>query len=109
MGSTNLEGTMNALRQIRNYLLVGALGFLANSHQLISQAGAPATEAAHEQARDGQHDFDFNLGTPETHIKRLTNPLTGSTTWSNLNGTVTVRKLLNGRAQLEEIEADGPN
>jgi hypothetical protein len=66
-------------------------------------AGAASTE------RDGQHDFDFNFGTWQTHIKRLVHPLTGSTTWIDLNGTVTVRKLLNGRAQLEEIEADGPN
>jgi hypothetical protein len=59
--------------------------------------------------RDGQHDFDFNLGTWKTHIKRLQHPLTGTTKWDELNGTVTVRELLNGRAQLEEIEADGPN
>lgn len=59
--------------------------------------------------RDGQHDFDFNFGTWQTHIKHLVHPLMGSTKWVELNGTVTVRKLLNGRAQLEEIEADGPN
>ena len=57
---------------------------------------------------DGQHDFDFNVGKWKTHIKRLQHPLTGSTTWIELNGTVTVRKVWDGRAQLEEIEADGP-
>ena len=58
--------------------------------------------------RDGQRDFDFNVGTWRTHIKRLQHPLTGSTTWIELNGTVKVRKVWDGRAQLEEIEADGP-
>src|SRR6202047_383198 len=58
--------------------------------------------------RDGQHDFDFNIGTWQTHIKRLVHPLTGSSTWIEMNGTVVVRKVWDGRAQLEEVEADGP-
>lgn len=58
--------------------------------------------------RDGQHDFDFNIGAWRTHIKRLLHPLTDSSSWIELNGTVTVRKVWDGRAQLEEIEADGP-
>jgi predicted nucleic acid binding AN1-type Zn finger protein len=69
----------------------------------------PGTEGGASAERDGQHDFDFNFGTWRTHIKRLVAPLAGSTTWVELNGTVTIRRLLNGRAQLEEIEADGPN
>ena len=56
---------------------------------------------------DGAHDFDFNIGSWHTHIRRLSHPLTGSTTWTELNGTVVVRKVWGGRAQLEEIEADG--
>lgn len=57
--------------------------------------------------RDGRHDFDFNLGVWHTQIKRLQHPLSGSNDWISLDGTVTVRKVWNGRAQLEEIEADG--
>ncbi|MEA3141177.1 MAG: hypothetical protein QOK23_3346 [Gammaproteobacteria bacterium] len=59
--------------------------------------------------RDGQHDFDFNVGAWKTQIKRLVHPLSGSTEYIELNGTVTVRKVWDGRAQLEEIETDGPN
>ena len=43
----------------------------------------------------------------ETHIKHLQYPLTGSTTWTEANGTLVVRKVWDGRAQLEEFEADG--
>ena len=32
---------------------------------------------------DGQRDFDFEIGTWKTKLKRLRNPLTGSTTWIN--------------------------
>lgn len=58
--------------------------------------------------RDGQHDFDFHIGTWKTHLRRLLNPLTGSTTWVEYNGTTVVRKVWNGRANLVELVADGP-
>jgi hypothetical protein len=60
-------------------------------------------------ARDGQRDFDFNIGVWKTHIRRILDPLSGSAKSIELNGTVTSRKVWDGRAQLEEIEADGPN
>lgn len=69
---------------------------------------APATDAT-PAARDGAHDFDFDLGVWKTHITRRLHPLTGSDETIQLTGTVTVRKLWDGRAQVEEIEADGPN
>jgi hypothetical protein len=68
-------------------------------------AAAPAPAAT----RDGQHDFDFNLGKWQTHIRRLAHPLIGDSTTVAMSGTVTVRPIWGGRAQLEEIEADGPN
>jgi hypothetical protein len=58
--------------------------------------------------RDGQHDFDFNFGTWTIHVERLLHPLTGSKTWVTLEGTKVVQKIWNGRAQLEQVEADGP-
>ncbi len=61
-----------------------------------------------QPAADGAHDFDFDLGQWKTHIVRRVHPLSGSDETMELNGTVTVRKLWNGRAQVEEIEADGP-
>jgi len=84
----------------------GVLVGLAAWTLLALPAGAAADPAA--AVRDGQHDFDFNFGVWKTHIRRVLNPLSGSTDSVELNGTVTVRKVWDGRAQLEEIEADGP-
>src|SRR5262249_25714435 len=51
---------------------------------------------------------DFEVGTWKTHLKRLLRPLTGSTTWVEYEGTSVVRKVWNGRANLLELEVDGP-
>jgi hypothetical protein len=58
--------------------------------------------------RDGQHDFDFEIGNWNTHISRLQHPLTGSTTWTEYHGTSVVRKIWDGRANMVELEVDGP-
>jgi len=58
---------------------------------------------------DGSDDFDFEIGTWKTHVRRLVRPLTGSTTWVELDGISTVRKVWGGRANLVELEADGPS
>jgi hypothetical protein len=57
---------------------------------------------------DGRHDFDFEIGTWKTHLRRLLHPLTGSTTWVEYDGTTVVRKVWDGRANLVELVADGP-
>jgi hypothetical protein len=73
---------------------------------LTPTAPPPAPEVP--AGTDGQHDFDFNFGTWKTHIRRLTHPLTGSTTWVDYEGTHTVRKVWGGKANLGELEVDGP-
>jgi hypothetical protein len=60
-------------------------------------------------ARDGQRDFDSHIGKWKTHVRRLVKPLTGSTTWVELNGTSVVRKVFDGKANLVELVAEGPN
>jgi hypothetical protein len=99
---TNLEETMNSRRHIRIYILISVLGYLLQPLPAFSQTAPAAAE------RDGQHDFDFNIGVWHTHIRRFLDPLSGSTDPIELSGTVTIRKVWDGRAQLEEIEADGP-
>ncbi|WP_158942184.1 DUF1579 family protein [Granulicella sp. S190] len=73
-------------------------------------AGAASDNGSQTAAamRDGKNDFDFNLGVWRTHIRRVLDPFSGSDKSMELNGTVTVRKVWDGRGQLEEIEADGP-
>lgn len=93
---------MNPFKKIQTLLLTSSLIVLLLSLQGLAQLNSDASKT-----RDGQHDFDFNIGAWNTHIKRLQHPLTGSNTWVELNGTVVVQKVWNGRAQLEEIEADG--
>ncbi len=63
---------------------------------------------AQTSQRDGQHDFDFEIGTWKTHLRRLVRPLTGSTTWVEYDGTTVVRKVFDGRANLVELKVNGP-
>jgi hypothetical protein len=81
-------------------LLAGAI-LISQPHQGLAQKKTAQ--------RDGRHDFDFNFGKWRTHIQTLQHPLSGSNTWVKLEGTVVDRKVWNGRANLEEIEADGPS
>jgi hypothetical protein len=77
-------------------------------HALAQQNPPNAPHGAKPAAlRDGQHDFDFEIGSWKTHLRRLLHPLTGSTTWVEYEGTTVVRKVWNGRANLVELEVDG--
>lgn len=67
---------------------------------------APAVQAA--AAADGQHDFDFEIGTWKTHVRRLKRPLSGSTEWVEYEGTSVVTALSRGRANIVELDVAGP-
>jgi hypothetical protein len=95
---------VNVLRHVRTDLLVCGLLILQPLHRHAQNSGASRTSTE----RDGQHDFDFEMGTWKTHLSRRLHPLTGSTAWTEMNGTTLVRKVWNGRANLAELEADGP-
>jgi hypothetical protein len=58
--------------------------------------------------RDGQHDFDFEIGAWKTHLRRLQRPLSGSTGWVEYEGTTIVTRVLDGRANLVELKVNGP-
>lgn len=85
-----------------SYLVLCALGLLLRPQHVLAQSNPPA------QVRDGQHDFDWDIGTWKIHAKRRLHPLTGSTTWVEYNGTDVVSKIWDGRANLGQVEADGP-
>src|SRR5216117_4299383 len=59
--------------------------------------------------RDGQHDFDFEIGSWKVHNSRLLHPLTGYKTWIEFEGTSVARQVWAGRADLLELESETPN
>jgi hypothetical protein len=98
--------------RLQVYLLICSLIIVLPSLVGLAQkkSGTPETSLQRTPTqRDGQHDFDFEIGTWKTHLSRLLHPLTGSTTWVEYEGTTVVRKVWNGRANLVELVADGPS
>lgn len=89
------------MKRIERFLLACMLLLVLQPAQAVAQAKPDPKE------RDGQHDFDFEIGTWKTHVRRRLRPLTGSTTWVEMNGTSIVRKVWNGRGNLVELVAEG--
>jgi hypothetical protein len=93
----------------RNFLSAFLLFFIAYIGAGPAQTDSGASKAGSQTTtseRDGQHDFDFALGTWKAHLKRLEHPLTGSSAWVEFDGTFVARKVWDGRATIEEVELD---
>ena len=102
---------MNALKHIWTCLLVCTLVVILQPLSGLAQQNSDPSKPKLQPSptkRDGQHDFDFHIGTWKTHLRRLIDPLTGSTQWVEYEGTTVVRKVWNGRANLVELVADSP-
>ena len=98
------------IKHIRTCLLMGSLIVIRQPHHGLAQQNSDASAISVQRGsmeRDGQHDFDFEIGNWTTHLRRLAYPLTGSTTWVEFDGTTVVRRVWNGRANLVELEIDG--
>jgi len=108
----NATPKTRAHHSLQIFLLALALLFVvyseAGSAQTASTAPIGGSQTATSE-RDGQHDFDFALGTWKAHLKRLDHPLTGSKTWVKFDGTFIARKVWDGRAMIEEVELDSPS
>lgn len=75
---------------------------------LAMSAVAMASQASSSVASgDSQHDFDWEIGTWRTELRRLAKPLSGSSEWVEYAGTSVVRKVLDGRANLVELRVEG--
>jgi hypothetical protein len=74
-----------------------------------AEAPRASTAAPAPASRSGQHDFDFGEGAWHTHIVRTLDPFNDKSSKIELDGTVTSRRVWDGRAWLEQIQADGPN
>ena len=98
------------IRNRPSLLLCGLVVALQPFPGLAQQKSDPSSAAPRQAParHDGQHDFDFAIGTWTTRLSRLLHPLTGSTAWAEYEGTSVVRKVWNGRANLVELDVDGP-
>ena len=95
----------------RRLVPLAACAVMAASTEAGAQASVrPSNAPAHRPRaeRDGQRDFDFEIGRWHTRLSRRLRPLTGSTTWVDYEGTTVVRKVWDGRANLVELVAAGP-
>ena len=91
---------------IRGFL---ALLLIVSTAIALAQENSAAPETAPPASvREGQHDFDWEFGNWHTHLWRLKQPLSWSNEWVEYDGTTVVRKIWNGRANLVELEVDGP-
>jgi hypothetical protein len=80
------------------------IGDLTQDDQAVAHTSMPPVSADPQQ-----HGFDWQLGSWGIHMSRLLHPLTGSTTWSPLDGSVVVDKVWGGKANLAEINTQGPS
>lgn len=84
-------------------------GVLALTPAAFGEAQSPATGAVDGVGEnEGQHDFDFEFGEWTVELSRLQQPLTGSTEWVHYQGRSVVRRVWGGRANLGELEVEGP-
>jgi hypothetical protein len=69
---------------------------------------APATPASVASA-DGQHDFEFEIGTWVMHRRHLQHTAGGAASWVESDGDLhLVRKVWDGKASLGELEIMSP-
>jgi len=100
------------ITQLPRLLLAATVAVAVTAPPTSGLADPPRTTdppRASGEPRDGQHDFDFLLGRWKVQLRRLKNPLHGSTEWYEGSGTSFARPLWNGKAQVEEIELDTPS
>jgi hypothetical protein len=92
------------------YFLFNALILTAYATTAMAQTNSGevrTTSRAADEQHDGQHDFDWDIGTWKIHQRRLIHPLSGSTNWVEYTGTDVVQKLWDG-ANTGRIESEGP-
>jgi hypothetical protein len=95
------------MRTAQTISVIGALLFFlgasAQDKQAVQEKKDTETQVLH------QHDFDWEIGDWKVHLRRLQHPLTGSKSWAEFEGTAHVRKVWDGRANLLELELNGPS
>jgi hypothetical protein len=64
---------------------------------------------AARQARDGSHDFDWEVGVWKTHLRALRQKPDGTTAWVTYVGTSKVIPIWNCRADMVELDVTSPD
>ena len=106
---SNGEEIEMSLRTIASYFIPVFFSSALLASSAVSQASASkSARGSDDLLHDGQNDFDFDFGTWKTHSSRLLHPLSGSTTWADMDGVTVVKKVWDGRANLAEYKAEGP-
>jgi len=87
------------------WLFAGALVVVSSSAAVGIQ---PAVKQEKPAKPSGQQDFDWEIGTWATHVRLLTNPLSGEPPiWAEYRGVSVIRHLLAGRANFVELSVEG--
>lgn len=77
-------------------------------HAIIGITAIAVFTMSPAHARDGQHDFDWELGSWATKVRVLRNPLSGEPPrWAEYAGKSVVKPLLEGRANFVELSVAG--
>lgn len=88
----------------QNRILVACLAaVLLTATASSGEASAPAPAVA----ADAQQDFDWEFGVWRTDVRVLADPLSGSEEWLRFRGTSVVRPLMEGRANVVELDVSG--
>ncbi|MET1112746.1 MAG: hypothetical protein ABWX67_14600 [Allosphingosinicella sp.] len=93
------------VRRVRRVAVAALINLCLLAPASIS--AGPATVAAVPRP-DGARDFDFEIGRWKTDLRRLKRPLSNSREWVSYSGTTKVTALWGGKANLVELDVDGP-
>jgi hypothetical protein len=95
---------MTVLGRMLGWAIASSVLFLSQGSTV--RAESVATTASDAKLHDGQHDFDYLVGSWNIHLKRRLRPLTGSNEWIEFDGTVVCRQIWKGHAEVEEFTVD---
>ena len=94
------------MKSLLRPLVAMTVGF---SSALVVTAAPAQPTGVQSIVRDGQKDFDWELGTWTTKVRVRTNPLSGEApTWVEFQGTSVIKPVSGGRANLVELSVAGP-
>ena len=89
---------------LRNFLIATALCVV----MIPLDSGTASAAQSSSAAREGQRDFDWEIGTWTTKVRVLRNPLSGNPPeWAEYEGTSVVKPVMDGRWNVVELSVAG--